>query len=432
MEKRADKSLLQYSIFSYDEVKKCVFDVLKKNKYSSDSDEENISFYVGRMADAFVEEEKKENFEFSEEEKSIISLFDISLLQELVLIDKTQGIDVSERKIKLENELSNQLKLICSYLGITFESVSSYSLDEVGMNFVDNESKLDPLRVTRTFKELGRNEESKEFCEKLVSIIEKSQIFQQQKYSWQDVFFISLLAQTVYSKFSFLSEESQNFLMKTFFIRPLFFSASVRIQLQNILRRTNTPVSYTTKNQMLFECISQNKEQIINESKLFSDFMKDYFIFAGNNWDKQKKQDEFITSLQVLDENGVRILKEALSITVHLKNADLVENNNGGELSIAEQYKNDVIKLVYLFGIGKDSGGSEIIKYFSQENPRVSLNSFLKRLYEICDLKNDAAIGNISEFTEVLHENKFLLKDQELIIFNETDDQFHWNEELIK
>ena len=136
----------------------------------------------------------------------------------------------------------------------------------------------------------------------------------------------------------------------------------------------------------------------------------------------------FGSSIAGADKNA---LLEALYIYLHLKNADLVQNNQGGELTEEDLYDNDVILLLAWFGIGS-SGAASLVKYFKQENPRVSLVGFFERLKEVVDLNNQVTIENIFEFTSALRDNILLSSDQDIIIFHESDGQFHWNDELFK
>jgi len=419
---------LPSSVHSFEEIKKSLLEISMLSP--NPSTEETVWFYITGVVEMLkAEDETSENFSLLESEKKVLSLLDGKTLKEWQMLQGNEATSHAERIQELEKQLLLQFQVIGSYLGITFATVSAYSLEECLQAFTQNKIPTDLVRIARSLKEMGKNEDAKELCEKLAQFTATGELFRQDTYTWEETIVVAMIAHTVYGKFFGLSEEAQKALLKNCFLRALAVGVPVREALQKSIYNTRTGVTYLLANQVLFDAIRENSEKIFGTEKVFSTLVREYLTFGGDVFEKQEKQDEFLKTVSIADAFVSALVTEGLSIAVHLKNLDLVEKNRGEELSDAEQYQNDVIQLLYMFGIGKD-GQEELKKYFSGASPRVSLNSFFQRLRETVDLKDDVSIENMVEFTDFLHTNNFLPSDKELISFNEADGQFSWNEEI--
>lgn len=425
-----EQSALQnYYKNDFDQIKSAIFDVAKIFESKDEKSVGEIGFYILKLQEAFEEDANESSgFAFTEGEKKVLELLEVFLLKSLVDDKKNTDTNLSTN----QSTIFLQLKYICTYIGITFEPIHPYSLDQFVEGYINHRQQFDEYRVIRSFKELSKDDDRKLFLEKLVETFQTGDLLKKDSYTWSEAFFVSILAQTLYEQFYLLSDEIKTIILQKLYFRALLVGAPVKNALQVVIYKTYSPLRYVLETELLFEPLNRSVEMVSllsGEKVLLSDIFKEYLKLTPKDSDNATTLSNYIQNKKI-DPSLVLGVSEALSIYIHLHNAELSEKNLGEELTEEDTFKNDMIDLLYMFGIGKDAGGEKLKQYFSQEQPVVPLKVFLKNLRSILDLKDDVSQDNILEFAQLLHENNFIPQDQDLIIFDEQTSQFQWNEEL--
>lgn len=311
----------------------------------------------------------------------------------------------------------------------------TYSMEEVENILLRSVANYDPYQLIRVIVEGARSENRHELARIFTSLLETDTFLNQTEYAWDEVLFLSLILDVVYARFETLPEGAQIFYLKNYCYRAIVLGAPVRAGIQNVLFATRRIEEYLLICQVFSEAMERNNEKISigiepKTEKMLKDILSQLRSVVGMEADNGYTRSNFVKDLFAgashRDQLGLW-LQEYLYIYFHIKNANLIDHNIGGELNVSQLYTNDVIKLMAWFGIGID-GADDIVSYFKKPGQRVSLKSFLKRVSETADLSNEIVVDNCLEITDALHQAILLPADKDMIEFSEIDNQFHWAE----
>lgn len=324
--------------------------------------------------------------------------------------------------------LKEQLETLIYLLGISRSEYKDVSKEEFEglLNNGGIERNFFPLVLTLKQSCVDAELET-EFIPVVVKILAESTFFDQTEYSWNEMIFYTLVLHVAFLRFAYLSRESQSFLLNRYFFRSLIVGVPIRTCVSHALYETNNFVVYLNTCELFVINLKENQEKIPDQTKIFGQFVEELSRIYENTPDVQKEIEGiklFVDQIYDVDVlTFKRWLHEALDIFVHTKNANLIEQNKGGELSPKDEADNDLILLMAYFGIVED-GMEKIISYFKQEKPRVSLPLFLDTLKKTVDLTEELSIEACVLLQDNLQKRGMIKND--LIVFDESQGKFAW------
>ncbi len=334
----------------------------------------------------------------------------------------------------LKDALFHQLAHIGAVSGWYSPSslIKSYSFEEM-LDIIESGSGYETLRMARAMVEQLNSDNKKEAARLAGRLLCWSDLPGRFNFTWDEAFLFSLILHLAYGSFSVSGETYQKLLLSNYFYRALELGVPADDALRSALAETLTAFSYVLANKMYGDELEKNIEvatvgaQPGETNRTLGMMIGAYLNFVKDDWASPDKIAEFAASVGVA--GGGRHLRRALEIYIHLKNADLVENNAGSELSEEELYNNDTVLLLTWFGLG-DIGAEPLAGYFKQAEPRVPLSAFVEKLRTVADISQETNLSNIFDFTALLHQNGWLAENEELVVFYEADGKFHWNESV--
>ncbi len=418
-------------------------------KFGYNSSDDKFSIWRGILSladeldflsgDELAEEQKK----FQE---NIILFIDNDLL--LSLQTKMQGLDSSAQNISqlseldvVNTQLSLQLEYVCTILNLFKKSGVIYSSEELFTAMTNTTSVENKFRILNTLVYLLNDDEIRQAARfELPKFLTMEENIQQKLYTWEEAVTLFLVLAIVVKEFSHLSEFKQYFVVKNYFYHSLVLGVPIVKVVESALSETRNILSYVDKNLILLNAFVKNQEHILTGKNLetqagLADLLNKYI---GQNLSEPESETNVTKFLEeyyidAKDKNlYVNWLKSFFSTYFHLAQANLIDNNTGGQLNEKEIAENELIRLCTFFALGQ-IGFDEIIQYYQQQNEiNVPLTRFITKLRELADLKDQSVADDLLVLTAALHENGILLDNNELIEFHESDNKFHWNEDYLK
>lgn len=348
---------------------------------------------------------------------------------EICLLSLLAGEDLKEA-----NEAEEKVALVADVLGITTGVVQLMSFEQV-VDVVQGKQKDFQLNIfLRSVAELSADKDAARLGAAIADRFVTTPPSYMGDQTWSEAVLFVVLAFAAYAHFEATADKAQTNLLGHCYFYALALGVPVREALERALYETRTLVTYIDVTKLFADSLRVNVEEIVltqDKKTTFGALAQEYLRTAGDEWPTDAQQKKYLATLSNgLSANVVDCLERSFTIFRHLQHADLVDHNRGGELTEAEQYQNDMIQLLFWFGIGAD-GAESLVKYFKQDNPRVPVRAFILRLREVSDLSDQVTMDNVLELTEMLHSKKLLDHDQELVEFHEQDEQFHWNDAFI-
>lgn len=261
----------------------------------------------------------------------------------------------------------------------------------------------------------------------------RNEVKNQINFEWMDLVKFAILLQCAYDRFSGLEDDSKALLLKSYFYKAIALDIPVRDMLKQNMRDSAGIINYLYLNQVLYNNLEKNEETVALENgKRLVDVLHAFTAqHGGNSLDSgiQKKFVENFYHRSVEALPGARWLQEALYIYTHIKEAQLVKWLSERTLQPDELQSEDLVRLYVYFSFGGNF--ERLIAYYKQKNPSLPLPLFFQNLADHLDLSNQQNVENCLSLSQVLQKNKLLPADTDLLIFHESDNQFHWNEQLL-
>lgn len=291
------------------------------------------------------------------------------------------------------------------------------------------------FRFARTCKEGMRSEDQSALADFFMEVL-SAPLYSESKdnmFSWHDTYIFMLMLHTLWYRFELLSVFYQDALIQYYLYRSLVVGVPVVQKMKETVYLTKGPILYVSTNQRFFEGLEINNEAVPLNLEASEYTQVDLIVGRA---EKQSPEEEvgsemIVKNLYIQEKNKQLIYwaEQLVFLYAHLKQANLVDHNFGGELPPDVEVANDMILLVSYFGIG-EAGSKKIIEYFSQDLPRVSLLAFINQLKLVADLKKQITVDNALDLSEALQKANFIPEDEDLVEFHEEDAKFHWNEDL--
>lgn len=368
-------------------------------------------------------------FELADFESGAIGLLEINLLKELK--DSVLSVADYDGAAPMLKKLSYEIEAISVVLGLAVSIPVVYSIEDINKLSAAKGNQYDFVRLLRTIVESMNNEDSRDMAMALLPKFDWVFSNENMENSWGETFILMLLTNLVFNNLVKFSDELRAEILRKYFYRGIILGAPVRKAIENALYETENVVSYVLTDKFLFDAMLLNIEMVPTDlvGKSFNVVLSDYLNWAGNARYDDKKISEYVKEMYKKNPNKNFLevwLTEALSIGVHLRAADLIKSNAGHELFADEKYTNKVIKLIGLFAAG-EAGTKDLIDYFRQDKPVVSLASFIDKLNSVADLNKEATLNNCLEFAKNLQAGGLWPKDEDMVYFDEKAGKFYWS-----
>ena len=362
------------------------------------------------------------NLEWTVKER-IISMIDKDLLSAI------------QREKGTKNEsaiLNEQLKLILSFLR-RIPGCRLYSVSDVNAILAGVKPNYDKLNLAFTMRDALATKEGRDMALYIINYLCEEK-WRSENMSWDEAFEETLYLHVAFSYFSLIGRALRAKLLRFCFYRALVANVPVKFFLEAYLRETTDPVAYFEECSFLWNNLAENTEQVLirtdgSEKEFLFRLYKESSVNLGDELDVKMlgKYSKQKYDGQSNSEVFAKWLYHALSIMRLIENGVLIKKNRSGEPTEKNLYENELAQLYVWF---LDRQWAKISEYYHGQDP-ISLSNFLLPLASGVDFEDARIINLYVEFNDFLHEKDLLPKDKDIIIFHESDGQFHWNDALI-
>jgi len=398
------------------------FDISEKIIFNENNDTK-IRDYLGSIVEV-IENTKDEN-----EEKAYLRLAYVLDLESFKETDFFVGVG--------HNFLS-KLESVASSFGLG-ESKNLYTPSQMVQLFADigtiNDVKFNHLLYTLRQMVLSRHEK---FHAKIVlDFLLSDEILKKEEFTWQEALLFVLALQTVWEYFILFSEENRQQLISNYLYKAVVVGVPLVKVFTEYFNSSINEIDFIKRYcACVLSCKNSKEKFPVNVDSDKYETLQNYLnlhVLMGETAE-ETRNDKFIENLYDGVQNAefyVEILKEVNSLVGHFQTADLVNYNDFENQKIdpdVKVYDDELLQLLSWFFLEKT--WSKIIEYYKKEKIRVPLEAVLRTCSYDFDLEKEETVKRFLDFTDLLHQNNLLPADQDIIIFHESDNQFHWNDEI--
>ena len=364
--------------------------------------------------------------------RAIVSLLDVSLLKKYSANPNDQVI---------AEELYEQLNLLNASFGL-LSGVKELTSGEIFVALSDPKIfDEERVRFYYSCRTAIKGQDIRKYSAMIMPLLAVDEFALEEQFIWSEVLMYSLLLQIVWLNFSNFEIGDQEVLLQKYFYKAIIAGVSVRQILTNLIMSAEDVYMYTIWHSFMIQALEKNKESVVigkPEDNLVRDFfglITSYRTRVGEKFLNGLEQKNYITALyegRDKKEHLVMWLMEAFYIYLNIKTGNLVpyERYSGQKNDQeTEIYINEFAKLYEWFFFEAD--WDKIVLYYQKPEFRVPLVAFLRGCHDVFDLESETAVERITKFSEFLHQNGLLPKDQDVLEFHESDGRFHWNEKIV-
>ena len=377
-----------------------------------------------------IEEAPRESglFEY-DYEKWVVRLINISLVDEFLTSHITESsVDMLAEHIHM---------VVCAAgLGTGYNMLEPVDIKELLANGTMN--RTDKYHLANALSQMAFLDKRNGYETVVFPFLEMGTINISVDYQWDDYFFVSLIVASAWYWFPWLKDEDREFLMKRYF----YFAIVLDLPVQNIIKHylyfSTDVIQYVIKDKSLAEALQNNEESVPSnidgsESRplvgLLIQATTDKERTGG--YRKAKYAEELYGSNKGRDK-FIHWLQESIYIYGRLARGELIEITYKEEESESLRYQKELFLLITQFIIGPGTyGWNQIVKYYQEPDQLVPLNILIENLSWHEGLQKKEVVNKFLEFGGLLRANDILRDDEEMIVFHESDGQFHWNDALI-
>lgn len=364
--------------------------------------------------------------------------FLVSVLESKTGKDKEESLRALTEFVGIYNQLLNQILTVGAWFNLLLD-LTFYSVDEVEQIISGEKTDIDFLRFVFTLRDAYDSDEGRDvilfLTQDMLSDTANLPVKPEQ-HTWDQAIIRTIYLLLVFHRFDAREDEKQQDLLKYFFYQAIVAGVSVREILSSVLYNTQNPVDVVEISEFFYVGLSQNIESVIintdtGDTRSFQDIVSE--LKLDNTTTGTENISLYVKKLysgQKYSNQFVVWLSEALSIILAIEDGTLINKNRGSELNEKQKYNNEIIELVQWF-LDKNTWDN-INKYYQNKDALVPIESLVKELPSVTSLENEKDIELVAGFSEFLHQHDFTPKDQDLLFFNESDNQFHWNEDFFK
>lgn len=327
--------------------------------------------------------------------------------------------------------LKEKIGAIAAYMGF-FSHIRFYSDEEINNIIESGSDNIDFIKLSGAVRESLWSDHGRSLSLIILNFLNNQAVFDAEDYSWHDTFIIHIFLHQVFYHFVSLVDIDQEFLLNYYFYKAIVVGAPVQEALKMELYETDNVVDFVDVDKYFYECIIDNKEEIIVEfetkqKEKLSKILQDFLLVAGDKIHDGYKLETFLNNLYSKTNNKsyIKNLREVFYIFTHLKTVDLLDRNIGSIPSDDLIYNTELEALILWF-FDKETW-SLILEYYNKSEPFVPLKSFLRQLVNNFDIKDEDNLQKIFDFTNFLKQNSLLSSDEDLVHFDEQKNEFVWS-----
>lgn len=336
------------------------------------------------------------------------------------------------KKGEVSNEMLEKVRLV------SFASGANTTLNAYGVQELVELNKQmvikDYYRLLYTLRVALLNESKYEYARQAMALL--SIILSDKKATITKISItISQIFLLAWSAFDYLSEEEQSQLFKNYFLLAISANVDIYNDIKKVISETPGFFNYLSKHSNYVKWLEGSNEEVSINNKdilLKNLFVSFYTQFkTAPKISANKYLEKYFSKTSSNDAILISVLSAGVNIYESLKTASLVKYNDKLYMSGAQV---DLIQvdLTQLFEWFLDKSlWPKIVDYFKNEKSLVNLDVFMSYCYYDFELTEKTAVL-LLDFFEILKKNKIIDSDKEYLVFHESDNQFHWNEEVLK
>lgn len=354
------------------------------------------------------------------------------LKKEVVHILATENPEAT-KKLKELSVFANYLRTVCFALGLDL-SLDRYDKDQCFGILGGVIQEFDEGVLLLSLKELFDYHDGIEFVQRILPT-NLLNITLDQSFSWYEALIRTILLHITWNVFNLLQPFDQADLMRRLFVISAYSGVPVEHFAAEYVYQTNSMGAYVAAHQTLQTSLDLNIEVIPAVGTVPAVKFKEILDEWYGAWQPteiipesaiafvSKKYSDFFPNQQ---EN----LAEAFITYGKIGQALLTETNQGGEAA-EEAEVNKIALAQLLFWFADEQAWTQIIAYYQKE-PTISPKQFFRYLAENFPLeKDEGAVDKVMKFVETLAVAKIISADFAPIIFDETTEEFVWDQDAL-
>jgi hypothetical protein len=214
------------------------------------------------------------------------------------------------------------------------DDFTPYSLEELAAVVLGDSYIYDDVIFARTLRatlvSTGDGSYAKVLAEALPALTAEFADVEKE-YEWDDVFFLSFILHVVWKGFAFLDKSAEDRLLQNYFYLAIVAGVPVRHWLSEILHIKSASVDTKELSILFNQSLSNNRETVpmttgVEAGRPFVDLEKEFFAKIYSENISTLAEVQFVDSFYVNQPSRDIFsawLREALSISLHIKKGDL-------------------------------------------------------------------------------------------------------------
>lgn len=337
-------------------------------------------------------------------------------------------------------DLHFQLELIASFFRIN-RDWTLYSLQEFASILSGETAVYDGRRLAATLRDyMSYDKEGVKAVDEIYEYLRIAQVQKKHDYTWEDAFFMTVFLYFVFHFFNRLHPIQQEFWLNYYFVKAVTADVPVRKILEyELYNETDNPADYVNYVFLFYEAIRNNQEDLLVNDRTqqileVAEIIKNYLSRTGDRFNDGYLREQFISELISGASKKGRlqdILREILYIFCHLKSVDLVETNKGSAVTEKDFFEHQLERLL-IWWLEEDLWPL-LVKYYTEKNEQnvVPLKALLRYIQANENLDKNEIVDKLLKFSSFLKQENVLRGEDDLILFHESDNEFHWNSEVV-
>ncbi len=370
-----------------------------------------------------IKADQSEN-EMYKYDQEVVDLLDVDLVNEF--LRQPSNIDV-------QKQLVDHVTILAAATD-NMSGLEMYSPQDLRTVLISGEY-LDFIKVIHTLRKSQNSDDRHDYA---LSVVEQLKLLTTRNtYTFNEVLILYFELQLVWSELETLPAEQQQLLFANYLYKAIIVGVPLRDIVVACLYNTTTASEYILINKDFLDYLNNNKEKILVSlnpfaEKTLSELLLIYKTEFSAIAENSKSLDLIISNIFAKQNNSEKQqqwLSRMLELYFGLQSADLIKKNRGGDNDEEDLYKIDLGLLLVAF---LRDNWNLIIEYYSRKTIRVPLINLLKIIAVNVKLTNELDVKKVADFSSTLINSNILPAELELVIFDTTDNQFHWNDSLLK
>lgn len=335
-----------------------------------------------------------------------------------------------------KTEVLHQVDLIGYFAGYCREDAVLLATNDLHQYLISNEvsPSINAPSIARTLGQIVAGDDYMAGAKATVEFLRLDEWSEYQtQYVWDEVFLQTIFLLATWRGVAGLPIADQNWLLKNYIFRSLMIGIPLQRVLTEIIQSIHSdPVRVVTLYSIYAEAFDGAGEKI--GVKTVAEILHEYVgnLERGGVIDAQQVIGDVLRGEKNIPAQVLSALREAARLYRLIVAGELIDVNKVGvaEHFVELERKKKALETCWQWYFQPTSEHASQLKKTLQQNAAI-LSSFLFSLRSHISLEKPGAIKRILDFQAQAREAGVLGHTQDMIIFNETDGQFEWNEEII-